>query len=267
VVILGNSGGGSLMAAYQSQALKPTLRPTPGISLPEALHDLEPADLYVSLNSHPGRPEVYTAWLDPSVTDEADPVRTDPELDMYNERNGPPYEGEFVERYRAAQRERNRRITAWALAELERLNEQGTSDRVFPIYRVWADLRFMDPEIDPSDRPPRTCYAGDPARANRSALGLGRTSTLRTWLSMWSLDHSQCRGRPHLEKLEVPALVVQSLGDVGVFPSDAREIHDAIASSDKTLELIRGAHYLETPDDARTHAADLIAGWLADHGA
>ena len=36
VVILGNSGGGSLMGAYQSQALGVTMTPTPGLKLPES---------------------------------------------------------------------------------------------------------------------------------------------------------------------------------------------------------------------------------------
>ncbi len=263
VVLLGNSGGGSLMAAYQSQATKPGLEPTPGTTLPDAVNELLPADLFISLNAHPGRPEVYTAWLDPSVSDESDPLATDASLDMYDDANGPPYTLEFVERYRAAQGERNRRITAWVRAELERLAAHGYRDRVFPIYRLWADLRFMDPSIDPSERPPRSCYAGDPKRANRGAMGLGRTSTLRTWLSMWSLEYSQCRGKPHFEKLEIPALVVQSMADAGVFPSDARQIYEALGSADKSLEFIKGAHYLETPKDARAKAAELLSGWLS----
>jgi hypothetical protein len=267
VVLFGNSGGGSLMAAYHSQARSPCLRPTPGTTPPAAVLELPPADLYVSLNSHPGRPEVYTAWLDPSVCDESDPVATDRALDMYAAENGPPYAPEFVARYRAAQVARNQRITEWAVAELERLGRHGHSDRVFAVYRTWADLRFMDPAIDPSERPPRTCYARDPARANRGALGLGRSSTLRTWLSMWSLEYSQCRGGPHLARLDLPALVVQSRADTGVFPSDVRQIFEAIGSRDRRLAWIEGAHFLETPAAARAQAADLIAGWLHEHGA
>ncbi len=267
VVLFGNSGGGSLMAAYQSQATEPCLTPVADLPLPEAVLELPAADLYVSLNSHPGRPEVYTAWLDPSVVDESDPVATDRALDMYAEENGPPYAPAFVERYRAAQVARNQRITRWVLAELERLRAHGYSDRIFPVFRTWADLRFMDPAIDPSDRPPRSCYAADPRRANRGALGLGRANTLRTWLSMWSLEHSQCRGRPHLEKLKLPALVAQSRADAGVFPSDARQIFDALASPDKRLAWVEGAHFLETPDGARDKAADLITDWLHEHGA
>jgi esterase/lipase len=89
-------------------------------------------------------------------------------------------------------------------------------------------------------------------------------STLRTWLSMWSLEESQCRGAPHLARIDVPALVVQSLADTGVFPSDAHAIHDALGSRDKTLELIAGDHYLEDPG-ARDTVADLIAAWVQRH--
>jgi esterase/lipase len=83
---------------------------------------------------------------------------------------------------------------------------------------------------------------------------------------MWSLSDSYCSGAPHLNCIEVPALVVQSTGDTGVFPSDAKAIYDALASKDKTLEVVAGDHYLETPDNARDEVADLIVGWLQDHG-
>src|ERR1700736_184307 len=56
VVILGNSGGGSLMAAYQAQATEPTLESSLGVPVHEAALDLPGADLYISLNAHPGRP-------------------------------------------------------------------------------------------------------------------------------------------------------------------------------------------------------------------
>jgi hypothetical protein len=262
VVILGNSGGGSLMGAYQSQATEPNLPAAPGMPLPEAALDLDPADLYVSLNAHPGRPDVLTAWLDPSVTDETDPLAVDPHLDMFDERHGPPYPQDFVEGYRAAQVARNHRITTWAHRELDRLGAAGLRDRVFNLHRVWADLRFADLTLDPSDRQPG-CYLGDPRRANYGPLGIGRTNTLRSWLSMWSLEESQCVGAPHLARIDVPALVVQSKADRGVFPSDAHAIHDALGSSDKTLELVAGEHYFE--DGGRDDVADLIADWTERH--
>jgi len=262
VVILGNSGGGSLMGAYLSQATSPTIEPSHGLRLPDAVLDLPGADLYISLNAHPGRPEVLTAWMDPSVTDETDPLSVDPELDMFDARHPTPYGAEFVERYRTAQRARNDRLTAWAVAELDRLQSAGAWDRLFNLFRVWADLRFADLTIDPSDRAPG-CYAGDPRGANYGPFAIGATSTLRSWLSMWSLAESQCQGAPHLARITVPSLVVQSLADRGVFPSDAQAIHDALAAEDKTLELVPGEHYFET--GGRDEVADLVAAWIGSH--
>ena len=113
VVLLGNSGGGSLMAAYQSLAVSPVAQATPGIPMPDAARTLPACDFYVSLNAHRGRPEVLTEWMDPSITDENDIASVDETLNMYAPANGPPYSREFVSRYRAAQRARNQRITDW----------------------------------------------------------------------------------------------------------------------------------------------------------
>ena len=267
VVILGNSGGGSLMGAYQSQALGVTMTPTPGLQLPDALHELIPADLYISLCSHLGRPEVLTDWFDPSIVDETDPASVDEALNMYNPDNGPPYSDDFIARYRAAQKARNDRITTWCHAELERLRGVGLIDRAFNMYRTWADLRLLDGAIDPSEREVGRCYAGDPKTANCSPRGIGLTNTLRTWLSMWSLRDSPCRGAPHLNRITLPALVVQSDADTGVFPGDAQAIHDALGSADKHLEMIAGDHYLLTPAAARDGVADLLADWLRSKGA
>jgi len=267
VVLLGNSGGGSLMAAYQSQAASPNIRPVAGGVIPPAAHELTPADLYVSLNAHGGRPEVLTAWMDPAVIDENDPSKTDPALDMYSAENGPPYSEEFVARYRAAQEARNQRITAWVQSELARLAELSMYDRAFVMSRVWADPRFMDGSLDPSDRKVGVCYVGDPRWANYSPFGIGITNTLRTWLSMWSLEFSSCRGAPHLARIEVPSLVIQSTGDTGVFPSDAAAIHDHLAATDKRLEFMPGDHYLQDPPSARDEAADRVAGWVAERSA
>ena len=250
VVILGNSGVASLMGAYQSRALdQPDKLPT--------------GELFISLCAHPGRPDVLTTWLDPAVVDERDPIPTDAALDMFDPANGPPYAPEFVARYRAAQVARNDRITAWCHDELDRLGSAGIPDRLFTISRQWADLRFLDLALDPSDRPVG-CYAGDPAVANRGAFGLASACSLRTWLDMWSLAESQCRATPHLGRITAPALVVQSTGDQGCFLSDAHAIHDELGSTDKHIELVPGDHYLRQPDGAREALADLVVAWVGE---
>ena len=261
VVILGNSGGGSLMGAYQAEATDPTLAAgLKGVGH-DALAGLTPADLYISLNAHKGRPEVLTDWMDASVVDEADPTLTDESLNPFNPRHGPPYAADFITLYRAAQRARNQRITDWAKAELARVNAAGTPDILFPLYRTWGDPRFMDGAIDPSDRPTPGCYRGHPAQANRFP-GIGRANTLKTWLSMWSLETSNCQGGPQLARIALPSLVVQSTGDMGVFPSDAHGVFGALGATDKRLEFVPGAHYFEDLETSRQGAVDLMTAWI-----
>jgi pimeloyl-ACP methyl ester carboxylesterase len=262
VVLLGNSGGGSLMAAYHSQSVDPNIEPVAGMRMPEQVNHLRGGDLYISLNAHGGRPEVLTDWMDPSVVDENDPLQIDESLNMYNLHNGPPYSECFISRYREAQKARNYRITAWVVGEIERLKQAGVFERVFTMQRVWADLRLMDESLDPSDRQIGVCYAGDAKRANFDARGIGNMSSLRCWLSMWSLEYSCCSGERHLQRIELPALVIQSLADVGVFPIDAKSIFHALGSADKTLELLAGDHYLSEPAGIRDEVANLIAGWV-----
>lgn len=262
IVLLGNSGGGSLMAAYQAQAVDPHVTPLEGMRPAAGLMDLLPADGYVASAAHPGRPDVLTAWMDGSVVDEADPVATDPALDPFNERNGPPYTADFIDRYRAAQTARNHAITQWAEDEMKRVRAAGFSDRPFTVLRTWADLRMVDPSIEPTKRPANTCYAGVPAKANRSAHGIAAACTLRSWLGMWSLRHSQTRAEPHLARITCPALVINAEQDSGVYPSDAQRIHDALASKDKSMRSIDSDHYFTTPG-ARSEQADTIAKWIA----
>jgi pimeloyl-ACP methyl ester carboxylesterase len=267
VVLLGNSGGGSLMAAYQSQATEPSVTPVAGMRPLSAIGDLPAGDLFIALAAHAGRPEVLTAWLDPSVTAETDPLSADPALDPFNPEHGPPYSEEFQRRYRQAQRRRNERITDWALAQLDALTPTRARDRLFPVYRTWADLRMIDPAIEPSDRRPNWCYLGEPVRANYGVFGIGSLSTLRTWLSMWSLRTSQCTATPHLRRITVPSLVVHATADTGVYESDARAVYAALGAADKRLELLPADHYLLEPAGARAETADLIAAWVAGHDA
>jgi transposase-like protein len=264
VVLLGNSGGGSLMSAYHSQAVEPCLRPGIGLEPAPGCDDLIPGDAYISVAAHLGRPDVLTAWMDAAVVDELDPVATDASLDLFHPDNTPPYSAEFLARYREAQVARNHRITAWARTELERLVAAGHHDRHFTVPRTWADPRMVDPTIEPTDRTPSTCYRGDTEAANRGDHGIGASTTLRNWLNLWSLEESQARAEPHLAKLRVPALVVNALGDTGVFPSDADGLYDAIASEDKQRADLPGDHYFLEPAGARDALADLMSAWIDD---
>ncbi|EOA84106.1 hypothetical protein ACJQWK_01126 [Exserohilum turcicum] len=248
VILMGNSGGGSLMAAYHAKTREDG--------------SLAKDDAFIFVNSHTGRPDVFSKWLDPAVIDEDDPVKTDPSLDMYNLENGPPYSQEFIKRYRAAQTERNHRITQWAKAELKRLNDAGIPDRIFPVHRTMTDLRFTDAAIDPSDRPVPSCYFGDPAQANRGIGLAGRSSSLRTWLSLWSLHESSIKFDVFAAKWNIPTAVIQGTADVGVFNSDARSIFEDLVTEDKELHFIPGGHFFDDSKEAFDWVVTLIVGWV-----
>jgi hypothetical protein len=92
VVLLGNSGGGSLFALYlQQQGKAPAdrlARAPSGDKVPLADFDLPPAEGLVLIAAHQGEGRFMLERLDPSVVDESDPTAVNPRLDMYDPRNG-----------------------------------------------------------------------------------------------------------------------------------------------------------------------------------
>lgn len=269
VVLVGNSGGGGLVALYQSQAEKATITCTPAGDPPDlTAYDLPPADAIVMLMAHPGRASTLTAWLDPAVVDESDPFVRDSSLDMFDEANGPPFSAEFISRYRAAQVARNRRITAWVRDQLERLDEQrhgasvGANDLPFAVHGTCADPRFIDTSLDPSDRQPGTLW-GPPQAANFLPTTLGHFTGLRSWLSQWSLDETNLDGPRHLKHVSVPVLVISGSADQAAFPDDAQSLYDSVPHGHKRLVEIAGAdHYFTDTPDLRDLAVDELIGWL-----
>lgn len=256
VVMLGTSGGGSLSIIYQAEALHSTGVITDVSGSPE--HTPAAAGL-VSLNAHVGRPEWLTSMIDPSVVEEFDPTSRLVDLDLFAAGRQLPLDSAFVTRYRAAQRERIARISEWVDEEEARLRAAGVRDRLFTVNRVWADPRFVDLELDPSQRKPG-CFLGDPKRANDGVHGAARVCTIRSWREMWDLRTARCTATRSWDRVDTPALVVQSLSDQGVFPSDAEAIFQGLATGDKHLEMIDGDHFLGE-DSAKDRAADLIHGW------
>jgi pimeloyl-ACP methyl ester carboxylesterase len=264
IVLCGWSGGGSLALFYQSQAEKPTLERTPS---GEAIDfkGLVPADAMIFQAAHLSRARMLSEWIDPSVLDESDPDRRDLELDIYHPKcpNQPPYPEAFIKRFREAQMARVRRRTQWVKETLRKLKGD-EMERGFVTYRTLCDVRFMDPAVDPNDRKPRWCYLGKPETANTGPVGIARFSTLRAWLSQWSVDDSNADGPRCAPSVSVPLLAIENSADDAVPQPHARIIHDAAGSSDKTFRVIEGAtHYYQGQPGLLKQAVEVCVGWLA----
>src|SRR5205085_206438 len=92
--------------------------------------EMPPGDGLIAIAAHSGEGRFLLNTIDPSVTDEADPLSCDPELDMFNPANGydaatgtARYDATFLERYRAAQRARVARLDAFARGQIARERE------------------------------------------------------------------------------------------------------------------------------------------------
>lgn len=270
VILLGWSGGGALSAFYQAEAEQPSITHTPAgdpLSLVEAR--LIPADGVILMAAHVSRHGTLTEWLDASILDEQDPDRRDPALDLYGEAVRPPYDAAFLDRYRAAQEARNRRITAWVKDRLETLRRRGrpNDEFGFVVHGTMADPRWLDPAVDPNDRAPGVCYLGDPQVVNMSPIGLARFSTLRSWLSQWSLDDARADGPRCLSRVKSPVLVINNSADDACTPSHARRLYEAVAHGDRRFHEIAGAtHYYQDQPELGAQAVGLVKAWLEDHG-
>lgn len=269
VVLVGWSGGGSLSLFYQSQAEAPTITATPaGDPVDLVGASLIPADAIVFQAAHMSRSQLLVDIIDPSVRDELDPDDRDPLMDIYDPANPnqPPYSADFISAYRAAQVARVRKITAHAKDMLETLKRRNTGEleRGFITHRTMADPRFLDPALDPNGRRIGWCYMGAPETVNNGPVGLARFSTLRSWLSQWSLDDSNGDGLVCAGRVKAPLLVIENTADDAVPQPHPTRIFEAAASTDKTFAAIEGAtHYYAGQPDLLDQATDLTLGWLA----
>ena len=179
------------------------MRCTPAGDPPDFTQSLlPPADAVLLVASSKSRSHILQSWIDPSVTDERDPDSLDPLLDLYAEGRTVPYDRAWLEEYRAAQMRRMMKIDNWVVAELARLGKRGIRDRAFVVHRTVADPRLVDMTLEPSERAPGSIY-GDPRVANQATGPMGRYSSLRSWLSVWSPVHSNgdaLKNLPHVRR-------------------------------------------------------------------
>lgn len=273
VVLVGWSGGGSLSLFYQAQAEAPTITRTPaGDPVDLAAAGMIPADGVIFIAAHLSRAETLTEWLDPSVLDEGDPDRRDPEFDIYSPAcpHQPPYSADFIEAFRERQRARNRKITAWAQEMLDELARRGGDEveRGFVTHRTMCDVRWLDPSIDPNGRKPGWCYMGKPATVNVGPVGLARYSTLRSWLSQWSYDLSNAKGPMNAARItRTPVLQIVNGADDAVPATHNPTIRAALAAPDQSYVEIEGAtHYYLGQPELLARCIDTVKDWSRARG-
>jgi len=296
VILVGNSGGGSLYTFYLAQALTASpgrLTDTAGgVPLDLDRFDLPVANGLVLLAAHIGQGKFLMRCIDPAVLDEADPLLSDPALDMYDERNGfkplprpSKYSSEFIAQYRQAQLVRVARLDCIARA---RIAEQRRYELMFPdpegkaslraffqrramfshvmnIYRTDANPESCDLSISPSKREVGSLVSKRPDLSNFSAGGFAWIQTPHAWLSTWSGISSRASLLENISRVTTPLLVVNYDGDNGVRPEDAEQMIEGCSSSDKSLYTIRGDHYgldLSGSTRPREEAAERIGEWI-----
>jgi pimeloyl-ACP methyl ester carboxylesterase len=267
VILLGNSGGGTVVPYYQAQAEHPSVTAPPGGGPDLTAAGLLPADALVLFMAHPSRARLSMEWLDPAITDESAPFNRDADLDAFNPRNGPPFSAEFIGRYRAAQLERNRRITSWAEEQLAELTgdghwPRGLDDLAFVVHGTSADLRFLDAAIDASDRPTGSTLWGAPEVANYLPAGVSRYTTLRSWINQWSVDKTLGNALLWLPKVEAPVLVLGGSADTGSPPAVFGQLYDAVEMAQRKQIVLDGAtHYFEGQPGKLREACEAVAAW------
>ncbi len=269
VILAGWSGGGSLSLFYQSQAEKPTITTTPAGDFVDVKGaELIPADAVLQLAAHVSRAIILTEWLDASIIDESDITKRDRGLNLYDPENPdqPPYTDAYVERYRQAQVARSRRIDDFVCAKLDAFKKAGTPNEefCFIVHGTMADPRWLDLKVDPNDRKgPNWCFMGDPKTVNMMPAGLARFSSLRAWLSQWSIAHSRAKGPECAGDITVPVLVIENSADDGCTPSHGTRLMAGIGHDDKEYSLIKGAtHYYIGQPEKMAEAVVLITDWL-----
>lgn len=269
VVCLGHSGGATLAAFYVQQAgLAPHARLTAtpsGRPVPLAEAAMPVPDATIFLAPHPGQGALLSRLIDPSVSDESDPMSVDPSLDPFSGENGfvpapasTTYDAEFVERYRAAQSARIRRIDARA-AELvaaaaasRAASKQSRSDverrkslapGLITVYRTDADLRNIDLSLDPNERPYGSLHGRRPDLTNYGLVGFGRLCTAEAWMSTWSVNTTRADFARCAPGVTVPTLLLEFTGDQASFPADISSFAQLLGCADLTVDSVRGTHF------------------------
>lgn len=130
VVLMGHSGGATLMTAYQAIAENgPEIYQGDEMIYKCTVKEkLEPADAIMLIDANYGNGIMSLVSLDPAVMEEGNGMKLDPKYDIFDpangyDKNGAHYSEEFISMYQAAQKKRNDQLIALALDRLEKIGK------------------------------------------------------------------------------------------------------------------------------------------------
>jgi pimeloyl-ACP methyl ester carboxylesterase len=129
IVLFGHSGGGGLMASYANiseNGVSICQGPEKIVPCSDSLAGLPPVDGLMLIDSNIGGGAMALFSLDPAIVSEDNGQVLNPELDMYNPKNGfnpkgSKYSEEFKKKFFAGVRERENRLIAQALDRWEKI--------------------------------------------------------------------------------------------------------------------------------------------------
>jgi pimeloyl-ACP methyl ester carboxylesterase len=217
IILLGHSGGGALMAGYANiseNGVKICQGPEKLVPCPDTLANLPPVDGLMLIDSNIGGGAMPLFSLDPAIVSEENGQVLNPDLDMYNPKNGfnpkgSTYSEEFKKKFFAKVSERENQLIAKALDRLAKIKAgkgNFSDDEPFVIpagsYRanklmtadmsLWAHTRSAWPLLHPdgtvtteivhSVRVPRGTQSPSP-----SLFAAGLVTTVRSFLCTFAL--------------------------------------------------------------------------------
>ena len=160
VVLLGHSGGGDLMAAYQDIAengLKACQGSEKLLKCPDSVGQLTPADGLMLVDANYGLGTMVLFSLDPAIVDEGTGRVVDPALDLYSPANGftargAHYSSAFIAAFQKAVAMRNIRLIAAAEARLAAIqDENGVFSDDEPLNVPGANFGFSNNKLYAQD--------------------------------------------------------------------------------------------------------------------
>ncbi|KAB8256168.1 hypothetical protein BDV32DRAFT_141464 [Aspergillus pseudonomiae] len=304
IVILGHSGGGAMMAAYQNIAEN-------GVSAcngaekiypcSDAMANLEPADGLMLLDANYGLSTMALLSLNPAIEDETDASKLNQSLSVYNPANGfnnntqSNYTADFKHRFQQGVVARNNCILQYAQKRLKAL-EAGKGmfgdDEPLTIpaslYIGFNNLFFAQD----TRYLHHTTYSWPLLRKNGTTTGALKT-TIRRFLSTFAIrvtdkfnikadniegiGYASSQTAPHasVQGIRVPLLTMGMTGHYEYL--NAEKLHLNAISNDTAIAFVEGAqHTINTCTECESYPGefgdtivtcfDYVAEWLAKPG-